>query len=257
MKIGRNSELRQAAILQHLQLNGRVLVEDLAERFATTPQTIRKDLSVLAERSEIMRFHGGATLLAGVEYIGFDVRKEISRDEKENIGLAVARQIPNNAAIIINAGTTTAAVARNLAQHSGLKIVTDSVYIANEIRGYSGVEVIVPGGTVRRSDGVILGAAAVDFIRQFRADIAVIGAAAIEASGSLLDYDLREASVARAIIENARHVILAVDSTKYDRIAPVCIGHLSQIQSLVTDADCPASLKRLCDANDVSLTVAK
>lgn len=256
MKIGRNSELRQVAILQHLQLNGRAMVDDLAERFTTTPQTIRKDLSVLADESKIMRFHGGAALLAGIEYTGFEVRKEIAKDEKERIGKAASEQIPNYAAIIINAGTTTAAVARNLNQHSGLKVVTDSVNIANDIRTFSGVEVIVPGGSVRRSDGVILGEAAVDFIRQFRADIAVIGSAAIEADGSLLDYDLREASIARAIIENARHVILAVDSTKYERIAPVCIGHLSQVQSLVTDAGCPTALRRLCELHGVSLTVA-
>jgi DeoR family glycerol-3-phosphate regulon repressor len=257
MKRGKNSALRKIAILKHLQQRGRALVEDLAEHFNTTPQTIRKDLSILADESKVMRFHGGAALLAGIEYTGFEVRKEIARDEKERIGVATAKLIPNNAAIIINAGTTTAVVARNLSQHTGLKVVTDSVTIANDIRTFAGIEVIVPGGAVRNSDGVIFGEAAVDFIRQFRADIAVIGAAAIETNGSLLDYDLREASVARAIIENARHVILTADSTKYERIAPVCIGHLSQVQTFVSDSGCPEALKNLCRVHGVNLTVAE
>jgi DeoR family glycerol-3-phosphate regulon repressor len=116
---------------------------------------------------------------------------------------------------------------------------------------------MVPGGLVRRTDGVIFGETAVDFIRQFRADIALIGSAAIARDGSLLDYDLREASVARAIIGSARHVILAADSTKFDRIAPVCIGHMSQVQTLVTDAGCPPELRTLCKAHGVNLFEAR
>ena len=115
MKPNRNVAARQAAILKHLQGRGRALVDDLAEMFATTPQTIRKDLNALAEGNQIARFHGGAALVGGTEYTGFDVRQEIARDEKEAIGRAVAGLIPNNSSLIINGGTTTAAAARNLA----------------------------------------------------------------------------------------------------------------------------------------------
>ncbi len=256
-KGGRNSKPRQTAILLHLQQKGRASVDELAELLNATPQTIRKDLNQMAEDSKIMRFHGGAALLAGSEYTGFEARKEIARNEKERIGSLAAKKIPNNASVIVNAGTTTAAVARSLIHHVGLKVVTDSVNVANEIREFPGIEVMVPGGFVRRTDGVIFGETAVDFIRQFRADIAVIGTAAIAGDGSLLDYDLREASVARAIIESARHVMLTVDSTKFDRIAPVCIGHISQIHTLVTDAGCSQKLTSLCKAHDVNLFVAR
>jgi DeoR family glycerol-3-phosphate regulon repressor len=256
-KVGRNSKPRQTAILLHLQQKGRASVEELAELFNATPQTIRKDLNHMAEDSKIMRFHGGAALLAGSEYTGFEARKEIARNEKDRIGNLAAKKIPNNASVIVNAGTTTAAVARRLNNHVGLKVVTDSVNVANEIREFPGIEVMVPGGLVRRTDGVIFGETAVDFIRQFRADIALIGSAAIARDGSLLDYDLREASVARAIIGSARHVILAADSTKFDRIAPVCIGHMSQVQTLVTDAGCPPELRTLCKAHGVNLFEAR
>ncbi len=246
MKVSRNSLARQMAILEYLQKNGRALVDDLAALFDTTPQTIRKDLNALAEVNQISRFHGGAALVGGTEYIGYSVREEIARDEKEAIGRATAALIPNNSSVIINSGTTTVAAARQLQHHVGLKIVTDSVFLANEIRGFVGIEVMVPGGLVRRTDGAILGEAAVDFSRQFRVDTAVIGAAAIAADGSLLDFDLREASVARAIIENARSVVLAADSSKFGRVAPVCIGRIEQIDVLVTDRGCPKALKDLC-----------
>ena len=257
MKAPRNSRTRREAILRSLHQDGRALVEDLAVRFDTTPQTIRKDLNLLAKAGRVMRFHGGASLLAGTEYTGFDARKQIAREQKERIGQATARQIPDNTAIIVNAGTTTAAVARNLGTHHGLKLIVDNVSIANEIRKYSGAEVIVPGGLVRPSDGAILGETAVEFIRQFRADVAILGAAAIASDGTLLDYDLREAVVARAIIQSARHMILAADSSKYERLAPVSIGHLSQIRTLVTDAGCPPELRRLCESFGTGLVIAE
>lgn len=256
MSANRNMSDRQVMILKLLQKDGRALVDDLAEMFSTTPQTIRKDLSVLAETNQIVRFHGGAALVGGTEYVGFSVRQEISRDQKSAIGRATAAEIASNSSVIINSGTTTSMVAMNLAHHIGLKIVTDSVFLANEIRGFPSVEVMVPAGVVRSSDGAILGEAAVDFIRQFRVDYAVIGAAAISADGSLLDYDLREASVARAIIDNARNVILAADSSKFGRVAPVCIGDLSQLDVLVTDRGCPDALRTLCAEQDVRLVLA-
>ncbi len=188
---------RQLAILGQVRQRGRVFVDELAELYTTTPQTIRKDLQVLADAHEVMRFHGGASLLAGIEYTGFEARRNIAAVEKDLIGRAVAERIPNNVALMINIGTTTAAVARHLNLHAGIKAVTDNVNIANELRTYPGIEVMVPGGIVRHSDGAILGEAAVDFIRQFRADIAVIGAAAIATDGALLDYDLREAHVGK------------------------------------------------------------
>ncbi len=256
MKTSRSALTRQAAILKHLQKNGRALVDDLAAMFRTTPQTIRKDLNALADENQIARFHGGAAFVGGTEYTGFAVRREIARDAKDAIGRAVAALIPNNSSLIINAGTTTASVANNLMHHVGLKAVTDSVLLANEIREFVGVEVMVPAGVIRKSDGAILGEEAVDFIRQFRVDTAVIGAAAIAKDGTLLDFDLREASVARAIIENARNVILAADGMKFGRAAPVCIGRLEQIDTLVTDQSCPKALRELCQTLGVQLVLA-
>lgn len=256
MKTSRKTNSRREAILVHLKHNGKVLVDDLAALFETTPQTIRKDLNAMSEAGQVMRIHGGATLLAGSEYVGYEVRREIAGDAKAQIGAAVAQLIPNNATVVINSGTTTAAAAQNLRHHVGLKIVTDSVVLASEIRSHPGAEVYVPAGAVRAADGVILGGEAVDFLRRFHADIALIGVAAIADDGTLLDYDLREAQVVRTIIANARNIVLAADSSKFGRAAPVAIGHLSQIGTFVTDAACPAPLRGLCETHKVGLVEA-
>jgi DeoR family glycerol-3-phosphate regulon repressor len=132
-------------------------------------------------------------------------------------------------------------------------IITNNINVANRMRPYGQFEVVIAGGVVRASDGGIVGEAAVDFIRQFKVDYAVIGTSAIDPDGALLDYDFREVKVAQAIIANARQVILVADSTKFERTAPVRIGHLEQVDTFVTD-QCPDDrVRKICGDFDVEL----
>jgi DeoR family glycerol-3-phosphate regulon repressor len=121
------------------------------------------------------------------------------------------------------------------------------------MRVYPSIEVVIAGGVVRGSDGGVVGEAAVDFIRQFKVDYAVIGASAIDHDGALLDFDFREVKVAQAIIANARHVILVSDRTKFERTAPVRIGHLSQVNTMITDRCEIESVRRICTDAGVTL----
>src|SRR5690606_12784386 len=106
---------------------------------------------------------------------------------------------------------------------------------------------------VRGSDGGVVGEAAVDFIRQFKVDYAVIGASAIDQDGALLDFDYREVKVAQAIIANARHVILVADSTKFERTAPVRIAHLSQVDTFITNRCDLKAVRDICAETEVHL----
>ncbi|MDP2732356.1 MAG: DeoR/GlpR family DNA-binding transcription regulator, partial [Hoeflea sp.] len=180
-------------------------------------------------------------------------RGKIAAEEKQTIGAAAADLIPDNASLFINIGTTTEAVSQALLQHGRLMIITNNINVANRMRPHPQFEVVIAGGVVRASDGGIVGEAAVDFIRQFKVDYAVIGASAIDHDGALLDYDFREVKVAQAIIANARHVILVADSTKFERTAPVRIGHLEQVDTFVTD-QCPSDkIRQICREFDVAL----
>jgi DeoR family glycerol-3-phosphate regulon repressor len=244
---------RHADILKMAKERGRVLVDDLAQHFAVTPQTIRKDLNDLCEQRLLSRIHGGALFPSGIANMEYEARRKIAADEKDAIGLAAARFIPDNASLFINIGTTTEAVGKALLDHSGLMVITNNINVAHRMRVYPGIEVVIAGGVVRRSDGGVVGEAAVDFIKQFKVDYAVIGASAIDHDGALLDFDFREVKVAQAIIANARHVILVSDSTKFERTAPVRIGHLSQVNTFITDrCDIPA-VRRICEETEVQL----
>lgn len=247
---------RHLDILTIARTEGRVTVDGLAERFGVTPQTIRKDLNELTERGMLQRFHGGAVLSSGVANVGYEARNQIAMEEKRRIGVHAASLIPENASLIINIGTTTEQVATALRSREGLLIITNNINVINILHGNSGNEVIVAGGSVRHSDGGIVGEATVDFIHQFKVDYAIMGASAIDPDGTLLDYDFREVSVAKAILDSARCSILVADSTKYERNAPVRIGHISQLDFFVTDREPPSALSEICRENDVGIEIA-
>ena len=246
---------RQNAILKLARDAGQVEVDELAARFGVTPQTIRKDLNELCDIGLLQRYHGGAMAPSGIANLAYEARRQLATDAKRRIGQRCAALIPDGSSLLVNIGTTTEQVAMALRERQGIMVITNNINVANILRGYSQIEVIVAGGVVRHSDGGVVGEAAVDFIRQFRVDYAVIGASAIDTDGALLDYDYREVKVARAIIEGARQTILVADSMKYARSAPVRIGHLSELAVFVTDEAPPAPIRRKLDEAGVQVEV--
>jgi DeoR family glycerol-3-phosphate regulon repressor len=244
---------RHSEIIQLAKEHGRVLVDDLAVQFNVTPQTIRKDLNDLCDQRLLTRIHGGALFPSGIENLEYEARRKIAADEKDAIGAAAAKLIPDGASLFINIGTTTEAVSKSLLDHKGLMVITNNINVANRMRVYPAIEVVIAGGVVRGSDGGIVGEAAVDFIRQFKVDYAVVGASAIDHDGALLDFDFREVKVAQAIVANARHVILVSDSTKFERTAPVRIGHLSQVNTFITDRCDIPTIQKICQESEVRL----
>jgi len=248
---------RQSDIVDLAHELGRLSVDMLAERFDVTPQTIRKDLNGLCERGMLQRIHGGAVLSSGVANYGYEARRELASEEKRRIGLKAASLIHDDCSLLINIGTTTEQVATALRGKRGILAITNNLNVINILRRFPDIEVVVAGGILRRSDGGIIGEPAVDFIHQFKVDFAVIGVSAIDESGALLDYDYREVKVAQAIIDNARHTILVADSMKYERSAPVRIGHLSQIHTFVTDRTPPEPIVRICQDNEVGIEIAE
>jgi DeoR family glycerol-3-phosphate regulon repressor len=244
---------RQAEIVELAKAQGRVQVDELAVHFDITPQTIRMDLNSLCSAKILVRFHGGALFPESRENVEYEARRQIAAEEKAAIGQETASLIPNQSSLFINIGTTTEAVGYALMKHQGLMVVTNNINVANNLRLYPSFEVAIAGGVVRHSDGGIVGEAAVDFIKQFRVDYAVIGASAIDPDGSLLDFDFREVKVAQAIISNARHVILVADSTKFERRAPVVIAQMAQIDTFVTDRVTDPGMRRICTEGDVRI----
>lgn len=247
---------RQQLIMTLARQLGSVTVDDLALRFDVTPQTIRKDLNELCDAHLLARTHGGAMLSSGVENLAYEARRLMAATEKVVIGRHAAKLIPNNCSLFINIGTTTEEVARSLVHHEGLLVITNNIHVATILMPRPKIEVIVAGGMLRKTDGGIVGEAAVDFITQFKVDHAVIGASAVDEDGAMLDFDYREVRVAKAIMKNARNVMLVADAMKFTRTAPVRIGHLTDVDVFVTDRAPPEPVVAYCRDNGMKLEIA-
>ncbi len=252
-----NSNPRQIKLLGVVRTHGSASVEQLADKLGVTLQTVRRDVQRLAEAGLLTRFHGGVRVPSStVENIAHQQRESLHAEGKARIARAVAKRIPNGCSLILNIGTTTEAVAKSLLHHKGLRVITNNLNVAAILCGNTDCEVIVAGGVVRPRDRGIVGEAAVDFMRQFRVDIAVIGISGIEPDGSLRDFDYREVKVAQTIITHAREVWLAADSSKFNRPAMVELARLSQIDRLFTDQAPPEPFPALLAEADVSCEIA-
>ncbi|MBI1171703.1 DeoR family transcriptional regulator [bacterium] len=247
------SSLRQDEILQIARNDGRVTVEDLAQRFGVTLQTIRRDLSAMASAGEVTRVHGGAVWRAGPGNPRRDQRCRVQAAAKIAIARACAADIPNNCSIMLNLGSTTEAVARALLNHTNITVITNSLAVANTLAANAGCEVLLAGGALRRSDSGLVGELTARFFGQFKVDHAVVGCAAIDADGEILDHDPAEVAVSHAILAQAHRPVLVADHTKLLRRAPVRLASLADMAALYTDLPLPEPLAEKCSAWSTAL----
>lgn len=237
---------RQALLLDEVRGRGSVSVEALADRFGVTLQTVRRDVKLLSDAGLLARFHGGVREPGSTtENIAYRQRQRLNEDAKQCIARNVAQRVPEGCSLIINIGTTTEAIARELLRHKGLRVITNNLNVAAILSDNPDCEVIVTGGVVRSRDRGIVGEMTVDFVAQFKVDIGLIGISGIEADGSLRDYDYREVKVSRAIIEHSREVWVATDHSKFNRPAMVEVARLADVDMLFTDIDPPAPFPAL------------
>lgn len=237
---------RQPEILEIARAEGKVVVENLAEHFGVTVQTIRRDLTELADAGRLERVHGGAVLPSGVSNIGYEDRRGLNEEAKTAIARACARDIPENASVFLNIGTSTEAVARELLHHRNLMVITNNMNVANILVANPDCNIVVAGGELRRSDGGLVGNLTTATIEQFKFDHAVIGCSALDAEGDLLDFDVQEVHVSQTIIRQARKTFLVADHSKFQRSAPARISSLRQIDVFYTDHRLPGELGALC-----------
>ena len=249
---------RQLSLLQAVREHGSVKTETLAEQLGIPLQTVRRDLQRLTEAAMLERFHGGVRVAdSSTRNTTYTERQRTQAQAKQDIARQVAQAIPDGASLFMNIGTTVEAVARELLQHKGLRVVTNNLHVAHILAANPQCEVLVAGGTVRHEDLGVVGEAALAFIRQFKVDIGLIGISGIDADGTLRDYDLREVMVARAIVAQSRQVWLVADHSKFGRPAMIEMAPLQAVHTLFTDLPPEPALAQLMDDQGVQCVVAQ
>ena len=235
---------RHQQILEMARRDGKVSVEGLATAFDVTLQTIRRDLSELADQGRLERVHGGAVLPSGLHNIRYEDRRSLNAEAKSQIGLRCASRIPNGSSVFIGIGTTCEAVARALVHHESLMIMTNNLNAAPILSTNDSHTVLITGGRLRHADAGLVGPQAAASARSIKFDLAVIGCSAMDETGDLFDYDLDEVAVSQTVIEASRATALVADSEKFARQAPARIAPLSDFSIFCTDR---ASATRVSD----------
>lgn len=246
--------IRHNKIIELVNQLGYISTEQLVVELNVSSQTIRRDLNELAERNLIRRHHGGATSPSSTENSDYSERKQFFSTQKNRIAQRVAEMIPNGASLFIDIGTTPEAVAYALLDHKNLRVVTNNLNAAHILMQKEDCQVTIAGGELR-ADGGIIGEATVNFINQFRLDYCILGISAVESDGSMMDYDYHEVQVKRALMRNARNIVLATDHSKFTRNAIVRLADLKEIHYLFTDSDLPSELQHYLSHSDVAVYI--
>lgn len=241
-----SQSFRKPDILEIARQEGKVTVEGLAERFDVTVQTIRRDLTELANAGKLERVHGGAILPSGVSNIVYAERRRLHEDSKAAIARACAAAIPDNASVFLDIGTSTEAVARALISHRNLLVVTNNMNVAQIMLANPDCEIVVAGGTLRRADNGLVSNLTIRTLESFKFDHAVIGCSALDEEGDLLDFDIQEVAVNQTLLGRARESCLVADHSKFTRGAPVRIASLRDVDRFFTDRPLSETLAQRC-----------
>ena len=244
---------RRRAILDRLAKDGRVVVTDIAQAFDVAEETIRRDLNQLERRGLLSRTHGGALLRPDeVEDLPYRVRDVTNIAAKRTIGALAAGLVPSGASVMLDSSSTAYEALRALKGHSDLTIITNSVRLLSEPEATAHT-VISVGGELRRRTMTFVGPVAWQAAAQFNADLALISCKALSLEGGVMDPNLADAAIKRALIGNAARLVLLADASKFDHTALVTIVDFRAIDTLVTDRPPSDAWRERLDREGVTL----
>jgi DeoR family transcriptional regulator of aga operon len=238
-------EERRLLILNRLKERGRVKVGELSAEFGISEVTIRNDLKELDQRGLLKRSHGGA-ISAPNPILESNLRERLEKfaDQKRRIGLAAASMVHDGETIILDSGTTTQEIAKNLRSKSGLQIITNGVNVAMELLGVRGIQLVVVGGTLRDDSLSLVGHFAESMLEQFSADKLFLGAVACDLHFGICTPNMAEGRVNQAMVRIAREKILVADSSKFLRRSLCRIVMLSEMDKIITDTGLPEHVQQ-------------
>lgn len=251
------SDQRQQMIINQLENLGAVTVSDLVKEFGVSEMTIRRDLDILENQGLLRRVHGGAVSQRGRSYEPpFMLRTSENVDNKKRIGEVAADLVQNGDSISLDVGTTTLEIARNLRSKQDLTVITPSLQIANELINHTGIRLILTGGVIRPGELSMIGHLAERIFEEFFIDKLFLGAGAVDLKIGISEYNIDDTLVKRAMIKNAKKVILVADSTKFHRVAFTSVIPLKGVHTIITDRELDPELASAIQADGIELIFA-
>lgn len=249
-------EERRQYIVALAQKHGHVLVEELSQSLGISRITIRKDLDYLQSRGALQRTHGGALLPGSGALSDPTLQEKEGRhsDEKRRISAAAVNLVQEGQCVLLDSGTTTAAIARALKKFSHLTIITNAVNIALELSG-TDFEVLLTGGALRKNSFSLVGPLAEDMLRDMHADILFLGVDGFDLEVGLTTPNVMESRVNRAMVKAASTVVAVCDSTKFNRRSLSKIVDATAIHHVITDSNLPKETAEALRSINIKLTL--
>jgi DeoR family transcriptional regulator, glycerol-3-phosphate regulon repressor len=249
-----HSSLREREILDELRLSGgSVRIQFLAERLNVSEETIRRNIRSLELSGHVAKVHGGVHLLETRAEPPLQARMNTNAEAKRRVASAIAAIIHDGDSLFLDIGSTTAFIAMALENHRDLFVVTNSLSVAQSLATRNNNQVYFAGGHLRSHDGGSFGLEAAEFIRRFKLRYAILTVGAINAASGFMLHDQEEAEFSRHASRLAQTRIIAADSAKFSRSAPIILDKPDHFDMLVTDRKPPQDICTMLAANSVQI----
>lgn len=258
MKATGSAKERRAAILQDLNENSEISIESLCKKFDVSEVTIRKDLTILQERNLLVRTRGGAIRLPNTNNSNdtpLNFKGLCNFKEKRAIGKCAASLIRDGETILLDSGTTTFEIAKNLHHLKKLTVITNAVNIAVELLKYKRFNVILLGGHLREVSHSTVGPLAEANLKVFYCDKLFLGVDSFNIEFGLSTHDIEEANINQTMFSMAKEVIAVLDSSKFNKRNFVFIAPVNKIHTIVTDNNIPSNIKTQIKALNIAVHI--
>ena len=253
-----NTIQRRKRILEMLSEKGDIYIPELSKLFDVSEVTVRNDLRSLEEKNLLLRARGGAIRcehFAGM-YPGLSEKTRLHFIEKVRIGKKAASLIQASDTIIVDSGTTTAEVVKNLPPQSEITVITNALNIANYLIGKPDVKLVIPGGYLRQNSHSLIGPLAENNLKNFFVDKVFLGVEGFDVRLGIYATNVEEAHLNQIMIDITREVILVADSSKFLRKSLAFICPVERIDTVVTDDGISTENKRILEDSGVKVLIA-
>ncbi len=254
-----NTVDRRMKILNKLSINDQVFVNELSKEFGVSEVTIRNDLEQLESKNLLIRARGGA--MSTTQVVSQDLqlgeKHKLNLAEKVKIGKAAAKLIKESDTLIVDSGTTTLEVIRNIDPSlSNVTVITNALNIANQLVSMPNVNLIIPGGVLRKNSLSLIGPLAEKSFRNFFVDKVFLGVDGFDMMNGISTPNIEEAYLNQIMIEVAREVIVVADSSKFLRKSLAFICKLDRIDTVITDSGISDEDKKRLEDAGIKIIIA-
>lgn len=234
---------RQNFIVDLLSSEERLTVARLSERLGVSSATLRRDLAALERSERVIRVHGGVLANRRIsDEPSFLAKSRTAANVKRAIARVAADRVPPNATVFIDGGSTCMDIGLLLKDRADLTLITNSIALLARCESFV-CRLIALGGEVRRISKAMVGGLATESLGKMRADVAFVGASAMDPESGVFTTELLESAVKREWIRNSRKAILLADATKWKTTAAIGFAKWDDFAEFITDAPAPARVK--------------